>query len=322
MAGVVDKDTGASVCHAGSSRGCAAGEGSVVSPEQFADFLGRTGHRVVRSASSYWYDASFCVFLSCPSQRLLSPSSDEVRLVMRNQPCVGLRFAGPETGPGKLSYQIVCEDRGYSIDRLSANTRSKVRRGLKRCEVGPISFEELEVHGRVADRDTLERQGRRASVAGKRWGRFWRAAASTPGIESWAARVGPDVAAFLVTVQFEDGVEFLMARSRTDYSNAYANNALIFRVAQEMLVGRGVREITFGLESLEPVASLDQFKLGMGFFRRPLRQRVEFHPLLRPLVCSATARGMFYRLARRPGPEGTFLRKTAGLLRFAEESRP
>jgi hypothetical protein len=292
----------------------------VVTAEQFARFLGNTGHRIVRSKSSYWFDASFGVFLSCPSQRLLSPCEEELRQVLRNQPCFALRFAGPEEGPGKPSYQLVCEDREYSLERLSSNGRSKVRRGLKRCEVGPVPFDELESLGRAADADTLERQGRDAAVAGDRWQKFWRAAASTPGIEGWAARVGSDIAAFLVTVQFEDGVEFLMARSRSDYSSAYPNNALVFTVTREMLVERGVGQITFGLESLEPVESLDQFKLGMGFCRRPLRQRVEFHPVLRPLVRSAVARGLLNHWANAPGPERTFWRKAAGMLRFAEES--
>jgi hypothetical protein len=85
-------------------------------------------------------------------------------------------------------------------------------------------------------------------------------------------------------------------------------------------VRRGAREITFGLESLEPVSSLDQFKLSMGFECRPLKQRVEFHPWFRPLACNPVVRTVLYRWAKRPGPDGTFWRKTAGLLRFADEA--
>lgn len=292
----------------------------MVTVEGFAAFLAAAGHRVFRSPSSYWCDASFGFFLSCPSHRLLSPPEEELRTVMRHQPCFGLRFAGPVSGSGKPSYQIVCEARDYSLEGLSANTRSKVRRGLRRCDVGPVSFEELAVHGGSADTDTVARQGRRAWVSGKRWERFWRAAAGTPGIEAWAARNGSEILAFLVTVQFEDAVEFMMARSRSEHSSTYANNALIFQVTEEMLVRRGAREITFGLESLEPVASLDQFKLSMGFGCRPLKQRVEFHPWFRLLACNPVTRTVLYRWAKRPGPEGTFWRKTAGLLRFAEDA--
>jgi len=239
---------------------------------------------------------------------------------MRQHSCLGLRFAAPPVGPGKPSYQIVCRARAYSIEALSGNTRSKVRRGLRRCEVGPVSFEEIAVYGRSADVDTVRRQGRRPWVNGRRWENFWRAAAETPGIEGWAARSGNQILAFLVTVQFADAVEFLMARSRSDQGSNYANNALIFWVTEEMLVRRHAPEITFGLESLEPVIGLDHFKQSMGFQFRPLKQRVEFHPLLLPLIRSSAARTLLRRWANRQGPGATFWRKTAGLLRFAEEA--
>jgi hypothetical protein len=126
-------------------------------------------------------------------------------------------------------------------------------------------------------------------------------------------------AAFLVTVQFDDSVEFLLARSRSELLDAYPNNALIFHVAREMLGVRGVREITFGLESLEPVGPLDQFKFSMGFRKRPIRQRVVFHPVMRTLIRPRMLRTAVYRWADRFGTEGAFWRKTAGLVRFAED---
>ena len=139
-------------------------------------------------------------------------------------------------------------------------------------------------------------------------------------MEVWGAWSAPDVlAAFLVTVTFEESVEFMLARSCSDELHAYPNNALIFQVTEEMLGRRGVPEITFGLESLEPVGPLDQFKFSMGFRPRPLRQRIVFHPVLRALLRQAPVRALFHRWSDRRGAEAVFWRKAAGLLRFAEE---
>lgn len=287
--------------------------------ESFARFLSAIGHRIVRTDSSYWYDANRFCFLSLPSHQLLTPSADELQQVWREGRCWGVRFPAPIEGPGKASYQIVCDDRTYDVERLSANLRSKVRRGLRRCEVGPIAFTDLVDRGLAADRDTLARQGRPVKLLAEAWPRYWAAAAQTEGMEGWAACVGGEVAAFLVTVQFGDSVEFLLARSRSDLLDAYPNNALIFHVAREMLVSRGVREITFGLESLEPVGPLDQFKFSMGFRKRPIRQRVVFHPMMRALVRPQMLRTAVYRWADRFGTDGAFWRKTAGLVRFAED---
>lgn len=285
----------------------------------YASFLQAIGHRVVPTRSAYWYDANRFFFLSAPPHRVYQPTEDELRLVLRRVPCLGLRFAAPLQGSGKLSYQIVCDNRAYGLDALSANVRSKVRRGLRRCEVGEAPFAVIAVDGRRAHEETLARQGRDAGLPGNDWDRFWTAAAVTPGIEGWGAWSAGALAAFLVTVTFEDSVEFLLARSCSSELAAYPNNALIYRVAEEMLVHRGIREITFGLESLEPVGPLDQFKFSMGFTRRPLRQRVVFHPALRALLRHAPVRLLFRRWIDRHGVKGVFWRKAAGLLRFAEE---
>ncbi|MEO8604508.1 MAG: hypothetical protein ABI629_18195, partial [bacterium] len=124
---------------------------------------------------------------------------------------------------------------------------------------------------------------------------------------------------FLVTVMIDDSVEFLLARSRDDCLDAYPNNALIYTVARTMLVERGVRQITFGLESLEPVGPLDQFKFGMGFRTAPLRQRIVFHPLAHAVLERRPVRALVHRWAAGRGGSDPFWRKADGLLRFAEQ---
>ncbi len=258
--------------------------------------------------------------MSLPSHRLLAPRPEALRELFAAGGVYGVRFPSPLPSSGKLSYQIVCDDPGFGLDNLSSNVRSKVRRGLKRCEVRQVSFAELSNLGEAADSDTMARQGRAPKLAGAAWQEYWKAAADTEGMEGWAAFVGGELASFLVTVSFSDGpVEFMLARSRTEHLNSYPNNALIYTCTEEMLCRRGAAKITFGLESLEPVGPLDQFKFSMGFRAEPLRQRVVFHPWLRRFLASPAVRGMAYRWGTGRGPEGGFWRKATGLLRFAEE---
>ncbi len=286
--------------------------------EPFAHFLEATGHRILRGAGTYWYEASRGFLLAVPSHRLLQPSDEEIRALFRMQPCAGLRFSAPLEGSGKLSYQIVSDDRDYGLDRLSANVRSKVRRGLRRCEIAAVSFDTIASAGLAADRDTLVRQGRGVRLEGAAWDRHWCAAATASTMEGWGAFVDGGLAAFLVTVQLDDCVEFLLARSRTDCLDAYPNNALVYEIARRMLGERRVRQITFGLESLEDVGALDQFKFGMGFRQAPLRQRVVFHPVLRAVLGQVGVRALVCRWADGRGARGGFWQKALGLLRFAE----
>src|SRR5215470_7954329 len=102
---------------------------------RYAAFLRAIGHRVIETPSMHWYDVSKFFYLSAPPHRTYDPPAADVRLVLRHPPCLGVRFAAPLQSPGKLSYQIVCDTRSYGLESLSANVRSKVRRGLKRCRV-------------------------------------------------------------------------------------------------------------------------------------------------------------------------------------------
>ena len=148
--------------------------------------------------------------------------------------------------------------------------RSKVRRGLRRCEVRPLPFADIAAHGLAADRETLARQGRAVrlerpkpgSATGRRRRRL-------PGWRGGARSSADDLAAFLVSVQFDDSVEFLLARSRSDASRRVSEQcAHLHGDAEHVGANAACAQITFGLESLEPVGPLDQFKFSMGFRAR------------------------------------------------------
>lgn len=288
------------------------------SSDDYAAFLRALGHRVVSTGAMRWYDANRRFFMAAPPHRAYSPSEEELAQLWRAAGCVGVRFAAPLTGPGRLSYELSCSNPDYGLEGLSANTRSKVRRGLKRCQIDQVAMSVLRDEGRRAHADTVARQGRDGSLEADRWQRFFAAAAAAPGFEGWVARVDGEVAAFLVTVTFDDAVEFMLARSRNDNLGAYPNNALIFAVTEEMLVRRRVPEITFGLESLEPVEQLDQFKFSMGYEAKPIRQRIVFHPLLRPVLGLAPVRRGLCRWLEAHAERGVAWRKAAGVLRFAD----
>ncbi len=292
----------------------------IMEREPFSGFLSKTGHRVLHCGGVDWYEVARGFVLSLPSHRPLTPPQETLDELFAARGIYGARFPSPLDGLGKLSYQIVCDDPEYSLQNMSSNTRSKVRRGLRRCEVRPVAFDELARLGQQADRDTMVRQGREPRLLGERWDEYWRCAAETEGMEGWAAFVGDELAAFLVTVGFSDGpVEYLLARSRTDMLGSYPNNALIYACTEELLTRRQVAKITFGLESLEAVNRLDDFKFGMGFRAEEVRQRVVFRPALRRILSLQPVRSLLYRWGSERGPEGGFWRKGVGLLRFAEE---
>ena len=69
--------------------------------EEFAHFLHAIGHRVVRGAGAYWYDAGRGFFLAVPSHRLLVPDATALQGMLWRNRWLGVRFPAPLEGPGQ-----------------------------------------------------------------------------------------------------------------------------------------------------------------------------------------------------------------------------
>jgi len=291
--------------------------------ETFAEWVRRQGHRVVRTASSYWYDAGPRVYQAFPYHWLIQPSARELRELLISKGAAALRYSTPFDAPdGKVSYHVVLEpSTPYTLETLRAQARNGVRRGLSCCQVERIPFERLAEEGWVLQQDTLDRQGRRRSMSQADWQRICLAAKDLPGFEAWGAIVEGELAASVLTARIDDTCCVPYAQSLRQYLNKYVNNALFYTFSRELLSRPGVNMIFYGLHSLDAPESVDEFKFRMSLTAKPVRQRVVFSPLLMP-VCNSAGYAIIERLLHRY-PDNPMLAKAEGMLRFhLQEKHP
>jgi hypothetical protein len=291
-----------------------------MTPENYAEWLRRQGLRVLRTESSFWVEAGAHIYQAFPYHWIIQPSELEIKEFLVRERIIGLRYSTSfDADQGKVSYHAVLENNSYNLEFLSSNSRSKVRRGLKRCRIEPITLYVLAKDGWKLREDTLERQGRIKCMNQPAWRRICLAAEGLPGFEAWGAFVESDLAATILTAQVENVCYMLYPQSHRKYFGEYVNNALSFEVTREMLSKRGVKEVFYGLHSLDAPASVDEFKFRMGYTAKPVRQRVVFHPWLRPLFNSASHTVLKAGLRLNPG--NPTLSKVEGILRFYLQGR-
>jgi hypothetical protein len=288
--------------------------------ENFAEWLRRQGHHVVRTACSYWYDAGPRVFQAFPYHWVIQPTEDELSSFLGQKRAIALRYSTPVDSPiGCISYHAIYDEPSYTLDGLDRRSRQNIRKGLKNCRVEPISFERLAKDGWLLEMDTTSRQGRQVTISEESWYRRYMAAVDLPGFEAWGALVDGRLVASLFTFQMEDCCEMISQQCHRDYLNARVNNALSFVVTKTM-VNRSVnRSVFYALQSLDAPASVDRFKFRMGYTAKPVRQRVVFHPLLAPVFNKATY-AVVKRMLRRK-PNNSSLAKMEGMLRFYLEGK-
>lgn len=250
-------------------------------------FFRTRGMRVVETASCAWYNdyQQDRVYQSFPPHRLVTPSRVELQEVFAKAPgALALRFAGPSEATGSNSFVWV-RRAPYDIDRLSANMRSRIRRGLKRCDIRPVRFEEILAKGWEAHCDTAKRHGESVPQSLGLDEKL----DDCPAYEAWGAFVGDRLAAYLVTLHVEDWAHILVNRSVTAYHKLYCNNALVFSVVKELLARPSVAAVGYGGEGLVPSELLDRFKTSIGFSKEPVRQRIVLAPRVRPLINPLTS---------------------------------
>lgn len=285
------------------AEGVAADKGprpDALNADGMARFFEHLGHRVIRTPGACWYDFYRGFYVSFPHARLVDPRPAELRRLFRRL-TLGLRFFAPPDAGGRPSYDLMCSDPQYDLGSLSANTRSKTRRGLSRCTVERLEPAYLRTHGRAIHEETLQRIGVRDPYP---WEAYWRAVEQSDVIEVWGALAESELVAYLVAVRADRCAEIMVARSSTEALRFYPNNALVYTAVRDMLARPGIDAVWFGAESLEGAEKVDEFKLSMGFVKRPIRQHIILHPLLRPLFRSALVmRGVAALAARQPRNE-------------------
>lgn len=288
-----------------------------MSCEGYAHFLTAMGHCVRQSGGVYWFDAHPHIYMSFPFDREVDPVEVDWHAVLGNDgwaarfPCA--------TSIGRPSYRIIADQDNYGLKSLSGKARNQTRRGLEQCEVRPVRFEELRTKGIPLNRETLHRQGRKISADFEDyWRRYYENAALADGAEAWGAFVKGELAAYLIAFRMEEVAHVLILRSSSRFLKQYPNNALIFSYLVHALNHSGLREVSFGLESIqEGMDTLDHFKLGMGFRKQSIGQRIVLRPALGNIL-----QGQILKIARgmlREGWGNEKLGKLAGLVRWYSE---
>lgn len=287
--------------------------------ETFAEWMRRQGHRVFRTASSYWYDAGPRVLQAFPYHWLITPDEKEIRDLMLKHGVISLRYSTPFDFPkGMVSYHVVLQ-KPYELEMLRSQARNGVKRGLDHFKVEQISFDRLATEGWVLQQDTLARQDRLRSMTRKEWQLLCLSANGLPGFEAWAAISNNELAGAVIICRIDDVFNVPYAMSHSRFLADHVNNVIFYTVSREMLGREGVSGVFYTVQSLDAPANVDEFKFRMGFEPKAVRQRVDFHPLLNPFA-TPTLHAWTRKLLQRD-PSNPQLAKAEGMLRFHVEGK-
>ncbi|MHC4159149.1 MAG: hypothetical protein ACYSSO_08735 [Planctomycetota bacterium] len=284
-------------------------------PNSMAEFFERLGHKVIKSESAWWYDVQPKVLLSLPYYKLIEPSPEESYGLLNKQKLRAIRHPTTLGSFGFTSTLAVNTNPNYNLSCQHQKARNQTRRGMENCIVEEIDFDYLVKDGLSLNQDTAARQGRESQYANPDyWRKYCMAAAATSGVSAWGAFVEGQLAAFLVAIEVEDWVEWVVNHSAPALLKKYPNNALAFRAAQHFFQKRGCRGICYGLGSLEPTPALDHFKQRMGWTLQPIKQHLIFSKKMR--FAFSFAREPSLKVLSGIFPKNYAVRKATAMIRL------
>jgi hypothetical protein len=290
-------------------------------PEVMAEWLQRQNFTIVRTQSSYWFEILPHIFQAFPYHWCINPSQDELNQLWKSQQAFALRYSSPlwaETG--KLSYHVIFPNNSekFLLERIPKKPRHDIKKGLKNFHVERITLSSLAKEGWEVRLETLARQKRLKAETQQWWVEMCENAAVLPGFEAWAAYSQDGMAASALVVRCEEYAYILYQQSRTSCLRLGVNNTLAYVVSTSLLEDPGILRIFYGLQSLDAKPGVDQFKFRMGFLARPVRQVVQFHPIISPWI-----QPILYQstMALRKAMPGSFFSKAGGMMNFYLEGK-
>ncbi|MCB1040840.1 MAG: hypothetical protein KDA94_15120, partial [Acidimicrobiales bacterium] len=215
----------------------------------------------------------------------------------------------------------LCRERGYGLDSLSSNNRSKVRRALKRLDVRPTTVAEILAAGYPPYVDTRERHGSDAMTP-EQFRANWERQREVADREIWAAWSGEEIAAFGTVHRCGRWASISATVSHRAHQRDYPNHALFFRMLEHLMGDPEVESVSYGLSSLRSETardSLHHFKLSIGLEAVPVVRQVHVHPLARPAVNRASL--ALARAASDRAPAARIPRAARAALEFLLDER-
>jgi hypothetical protein len=211
----------------------------------------------------------------------------------------GLREEDASAATGTIPLHLLSDLQGYSLDTLSGNRRSQVRRCLKRTEITQLQDPGLlQAQGYAVMRSAVLRAGYKAVESEQQYltgvRRPW-----PPGSRFLlAAVVDGKLGGYLVGSAIDDTAYLDEIHVATDALASYAAPGLVFTFVQACQRTPGLRQVVYGLHSRED-SSLCSFKEALGFPVRHLPARCRINPLAAALLRWRYP-DKYYRLAGRP----------------------
>jgi hypothetical protein len=170
----------------------------------------------------------------------------------------------------------------YEIDDFRKKTRTTIRKSLNCCEFKKPSLNQLITDGLQINRQTLIIQKRRDKFLTDPalWEKYITQFYHHNDVVVMGAFLNGKMIGYAIAYELEGKHFFHLQHIDRDFATYYPMSGLMYVVINRLIAKSGKIEISDGIESFNPMPTLNQFKTYMRFSRVPITRVYVIHPLL------------------------------------------
>jgi hypothetical protein len=246
---------------------------------QYTQWLLDTGNTLYHAGGIHWRKYNGALVPADATPVFITLTQHEQKQLLRQSKALCLRYSSDPSTEETQWWFVVCQH--YDTASLSGNTRSKINRGNKRCEVRQLDsnwfFENgyscyRSAYHRYVNTQPINETAFKKSIAEKQAGPF----------EWWGVYVGNELAGYCECIIEEKEVSTNIIKFNPDYFKQYTSYALLDKILSHY--SQKDKIISNGNRSIAHDTNMQEFLMKLGFTNAFCNLNVIYQPYLSAIV--------------------------------------
>lgn len=260
---------------------CCVTESSVLGSRHYADFLKSQGKMVYELDGVFWMNHHSALIPTSAMPVYTDLSYKEAVQLVNKSGALFLRYAtGPVMAPSSW-WNIVC--RHYDFNKVSSNTRSKIRRGLRRLDIKRVSPDKIAEQGYQCHVKCYSRYKHALPQSKKAFESFLQSLTGQSIFDIWACTKDKQLLGYILCLVENNGVFMHTIDITPAGLRDYAAYAMIHHILQ-FYVNEKALPVSNGSRSIAHDTHMQDFLCKLGFEKEYAELHVIYRPDIRLVV--------------------------------------
>ncbi len=247
----------------------------------YADYLRAEGKPVWFMAGVHWMVYNQALIPADAMPVFPDVVDEEAEQIIKKSATYFLRYTRQPTRGATKWWNVVC--RHYDIRAVSANTRSKIHRGLKRLQIRQINPGWLAQHGYSCHRACYQRYNNARPMSEASYQRFVSSLQGKSIFDVWGSFHDEDLLGYIVCLHESNGVFMHTIDITPRGLHDYAAYALMHTLLEHYVNTQGI-PVSNGSRAIAHDTQMQTFLLNFQFAREYAELHVVYRPDIRFII--------------------------------------